>query len=137
MRGALPLAGTGDEVMETDGHGLIDRRTFLAAAPRYVLSGMSALRTGSALHAPSGSDGHRGLARRRIAMVDVSCCLAWGAGSCQLCYLRCPLRDEAMALEDGRPTVVVSACDGCGICVDVCRSVNDLGAISLVEPSTV
>lgn len=72
-------------------------------------------------------------ATRRIAMLDVSRCLAWGVGSCQLCYLQCPLRDEAMTLDGGKPTVVASACDGCGACVKVCRTVNDLGAIRIVS----
>lgn len=73
-------------------------------------------------------------ATRRIAMLDVSRCLAWGIGSCQLCYLQCPQRDRAMVLEGGgKPTVVASACDGCGVCVNVCRTVNDLGAIRIVS----
>lgn len=38
-----------------------------------------------------------------------------------------------MVLEGGRPTIVVSACDGCGVCVDVCRTVNDQGAIALAN----
>jgi ferredoxin len=36
-------------------------------------------------------------------------------------------------LSDGRPTIVASACDGCGLCVDACRMVNDLATIRLVS----
>ncbi|MBI1992045.1 MAG: hypothetical protein HYS71_02230 [Candidatus Omnitrophica bacterium] len=75
---------------------------------------------------------------RRVAAIDGLRCLSGEAGECQLCYLRCPLRDGAMVLDGGRPTIVASACDGCGVCVAACRTVNDLGAIQLVlEPVTI
>ncbi len=70
---------------------------------------------------------------QRIAVIDLARCLAWGGSACQTCYLRCPLRDEAIVLDDNRPLVMVSACDGCGVCVDACRAVNDLGAMQLVH----
>ena len=70
---------------------------------------------------------------QRIAVIDLASCLAWGGSACQTCYLQCPLRDEAIALDDGRPLVMASACNGCGVCVEACGTVNDLGAIRLVS----
>lgn len=127
----------------------VDRRTFLKWMPRQVFNDVKALMTelssacSTSLRAESrvelgesasvtiAHDG--GLERhRRVATIDVSRCLAWGASDCQLCYLRCPLRDEAIVLDGGKPTIVASACDGCGVCVTACRTVNDLGAIHVV-----
>lgn len=97
----------------------IDRRTFLRWMPRQVFAGVRELMSDAA--------------SRHIAVIDIPQCLAWGASPCQVCYLRCPLRDEAMVLDDGRPLVMASACDGCGVCVEACRTVNDVGAIRLVR----
>ena len=73
--------------------------------------------------------------RQQVALLDISRCLAWSGTDCQVCYLKCPKRDQAMTLDGGRPTIVSSVCDGCGVCVEICRTVNDLGAIQLVlEP---
>jgi ferredoxin-type protein NapG len=87
--------------------------------PRYLIKEVKALE----------QKGHR----RPIAILDVSRCLAWETESCQICYLQCPKRDEAMVLHGSRPTVVASVCDGCGVCVEACRTVNTLGAIHLAE----
>lgn len=111
----------------------IDRRTFLTSAPRHLLSGVKALMNDVAVFAWPIADKQEHAALRRVALLDVSRCLAWTAVDCQLCYLKCPKRDEAIVLEEDRPVVVASACDGCGVCVDVCRSINDLGAIQLVD----
>lgn len=115
----------------------MDRRAFLTSAPRRLLANARNLM--KIVTATTEGD-------RRLAVLDVARCLAWGAGpplaslaeggECQLCYLRCPLRDGAITLECGRPTIVASVCDGCGICVDVCRTVNDLGAIQIVSASS-
>ena len=110
----------------TNGHGAseeVDRRTFLFSSPRRLLKDLRTV--WGDVTTPTGN--------QRIAVLDISRCLAWGDGDCQLCYLRCPLRDHAIVLNSGRPVIAASACDGCGVCVDVCRSVNDLGAIQLVE----
>lgn len=101
----------------------MDRRAFLKSAPSWFLDGAKRM-----LARDSGS-------RRRLAVMDIARCLAWGEGSCQACYLRCPLRDEAILLEGGRPVIVASSCDGCGICEQACRTVNDLGAIRMAEIS--
>lgn len=101
----------------------LTRRTFLKSAPRHLLDGVRGFYTEVTAR---GS-------KQRVAILDVSRCLAWGEGECQLCYLRCPLRDKAMLFDAGKPTIVASACDGCGICADVCRTANDLQAIQLAE----
>lgn len=98
----------------------MDRRTFLKSAPLNLAKGIKAL-----LALEAGP-------HRRLAVIDISKCLAWGSGSCRICYLRCPLRDQAIVLEGDKPAVVASACDGCGVCTEVCRAVNDLGAIQIV-----
>lgn len=113
--------------------GAVDRRAFLRQMPRRLFNSMSALMTDvfsirSAISHDAGSE-----QCRRVATIDRLHCLAWEAGECQLCYLRCPLRDEAIVLDGGKPRIVVSACDGCGVCVDACRAVNDLGAIHVVN----
>ncbi len=114
----------------------IDRRTFLTTAPRQFLSGVKALMHDVAAFAWSVADGQERAVRQRVALLDVSRCLAWSGTDCQICYLRCPKRDEAMRYEEGRPAIVTSVCDGCGICIDVCRAVNDLEAIQLVDVTT-
>ena len=123
----------------------IDRRTFLMWMPRQVFRGMKELMTDISSASSTISHEVGAGSGRRLATIDVSRCLAWEvslpaspdgsaqAGECQLCYLRCPLRDEAIVLDGGKPTIVAQACDGCGVCVEACRAVNDLGAIHIVN----
>ena len=118
--------------MSTD----FDRRTFLKTAPRHLLDGVRVLLTDLKGLASSGSTDQERPAARRMAILDVSRCLAWSGTDCRMCYLRCPKRDEAMLLEAAKPTIVTSVCDGCGVCIDVCRTVNDLEAIQLVDVTT-
>ena len=115
----------------------MDRRAFLAWVPRRMFAGAQELATtvSSLTDRMSGETIPEGAGR--LAVLDPSRCVAWGGGMCQACYLRCPRRDEAMVLDDGRPLIVASACDGCGVCVEACRTVNDVGAIRLVvEPGS-
>jgi Pyruvate/2-oxoacid:ferredoxin oxidoreductase delta subunit len=102
---------------------VVDRRAFLRWLPRQMAVGVKGL---IAEPTPSAHG-------RALAVLDASRCLAWSGGMCQLCYLRCPLRDEAIVLDDGRPLIVASACDGCGICVEACGAVNDLRAMTLAS----
>jgi Pyruvate/2-oxoacid:ferredoxin oxidoreductase delta subunit len=126
-------SGRGMTFDEGRRNGVIDRRTFLTSAPRHLLEGVRALMTDLKGLSPPVLGGQAHSLSRRVAMLDVSRCLAWGGGSCQVCYLRCPLREHALVLEDGKPTVVASACDGCGICVEACDAVNDLRAMVLAS----
>ena len=120
--------------MTSDNHGASDavnRREFLGLAPRHLLGGIrAALHQAMAPVVMRVAD-HPSTAQQ-IAVIDLANCLAWGGSACQTCYLQCPLRDEAMVLDDGRPFVIASACNGCGVCVEACRAVNDLGATRLV-----
>ena len=111
---------------------LVNRRTFLKLAPRQLLNSVRGLFTEIRAEGLDLLTHAKTETGRRVAILNVSCCLAWGSGECQLCYLQCPLRDEAVVLNEGRPTIVSSSCNGCGVCVDVCRSVNDLSSIQLV-----
>ena len=113
--------------------GELDRRAFLLSGPRYVLNRLRPLMASLQLERTTEMNGHQPSASRRVAMVDVSHCVAWDGGSCQLCYLRCPLRGRAIVQDDGKPVIVASVCDGCGVCVEACRAVNDLGAIHIVN----
>jgi len=105
----------------------VNRREFLRSAPRHFLSGIRTF-LGHVNTTPVGQEE----GAQRIVIIDSARCLAWGSSPCQVCYLHCPLRDEAIVLDGGRPHVIASSCNGCGVCVEACRTVNDLGAIRLV-----
>ncbi len=67
-----------------------------------------------------------------VALVDRRRCLDYAEGhasQCQQCYRLCPLKDEAICLEDSRPVVRAERCVGCGICENVCHTVNPPSAI--------
>lgn len=53
-----------------------------------------------------------------IASLDQNTCLAWTSSSCNLCFERCPY--DAIFLDGNLPVVNESACNGCGICENVC-----------------
>ena len=111
----------------------IDRRTFLRWMPRQVFAGVKSLMSDEASSEIAEFPSKISTRSRAIAVIDIPQCLAWGASPCQACYLRCPLRDEAIVLDDGRPLIMASVCDGCGVCVEACRTVNDVGAIHIVN----
>lgn len=115
----------------------IDRRTFLRGLPGYVIGELKRVWSGDGASGqefgPEAGDHRRSGADRRVAVLDGSRCLAWAETDCQLCYLQCPLRGEAIVLDGGKPVMVVSRCDGCGVCAEACRTVNDLGAISMAR----
>ena len=53
------------------------------------------------------------------AVLDERICLAWTSSSCNLCFEECPY--DAIALsETGQPVVLEAACNGCGVCENVC-----------------
>lgn len=68
----------------------------------------------------------------QIARIDVDLCIAREGAMCQACYVACPLRDRAIRIEDQLPLIFDSVCDGCGKCVNACRTVNDHVAIQMV-----
>ena len=70
--------------------------------------------------------------RAKIAEIDTDCCMAWDGGSCQFCYLACPLRDRAITIEDQKPIINSSICDGCAKCLTACKTVNTNLAIKMV-----
>lgn len=56
-----------------------------------------------------------------IAEVDQQRCIAWVQGGCEVCVEACPY--DALSLdESARPVVNASACNGCGVCENVCPS---------------
>ena len=66
-----------------------------------------------------------------VALIDRRRCLDYtfdymGAQTspCQQCYSQCPLKDEAITLEGSGPVVQAEKCVGCGICENVCQTVN-------------
>jgi ferredoxin-type protein NapG len=55
------------------------------------------------------------------AIITRDWCLAWGLTGCRYCYDNCP--HNAITLDSySRPYVVGDACNGCGICEYVCKS---------------
>lgn len=67
-----------------------------------------------------------------VALIDRRKCLDYAGGQthpCQQCYIQCPLKDEAIYLEDFMPVVRAERCVGCGVCENVCHVVNPLSAI--------
>ncbi len=92
----------------------ISRRDFLKNFPQHVIKG-----------AQSDSP--------RVAVLNVDRCLAWGGADCQWCYLVCPLRDKALFIQDLKPVIYPAFCNGCGRCMDACKTVNDLPAITYLS----
>ena len=121
---------------ETDA---ISRRDFLKSFPQGVIL---ALRSFTGKNFPINSfkekteDGNKALDGFKKAVINIEKCLAWQGLSCQLCYLACPLREQAITMNDQKPVISSLACDGCAMCAVACQTVNDLQAIAMVEHST-
>lgn len=67
-----------------------------------------------------------------VALIDRRRCLDYAgeqSSPCQQCYLQCPLKDEAIILEGPGPVVLAEKCVGCGICENVCHTVNPPSAV--------
>lgn len=107
--------------------GEISRRGFLKNFPRVLLNHIQPFAERGFFKERSNEGSGRYLVR-----LDLTRCLAWGGVSCQLCYLACPLRDSAVEMHDQKPVIVESCCDGCGMCVTACQTVNDLPALKVV-----
>ena len=63
--------------------------------------------------------------REDVKIADISLkrslCLPWqGTSPCDYCFKWCPLRGQAITLDDERPVFHNEACTGCGICLKEC-----------------
>lgn len=67
-----------------------------------------------------------------VAVIKERDCIAWGGGSCQFCFIRCPLSGTAIILDDFRPSVIKDQCTGCGVCEYTCATISDRTAIKVV-----
>src|SRR3989338_1900436 len=94
----------------------VERRRFLVEMPRRLLAGVQGILNQASpgrLVVPKPEAART----KHLAVMDVSQCVAWAGGTCQVCYLQCTRRDAAMMVDDGRPLIVAAGCDGCGVCV--------------------
>ncbi len=66
------------------------------------------------------------------AYINESNCMAWGAQFCEHCVRKCPV-PGAIYLEEGKPVVRRERCVGCGICENICNTVNQPLAIKVVS----
>lgn len=98
----------------------VSRRDFLKCIPKYLAYRVHSFTRVLENNGP------------KVARLDTQYCLAWEGGDCQFCYLACPLRDRAITIEDRKPSIHVSLCDGCARCVTACTTVNDSPAIKMV-----
>ncbi len=106
---------------------LTSRREFFKSFPRFFLNELRSVTNEFSQSAKSEEF------MPKIARIDVSRCLAWAGSNCQLCYVACPRRDEAIEMKDLKPMIVPSICDGCGMCEIACRTVNDTPAVRMVD----
>ena len=110
-------------------------RSIVSAIPNSEIASLRALGPLGPEAASFGTlpcDDNCAASKPQIARLDIARCLAWGAMSCQLCYLACPARDQAIEMRDQKPVIISSFCDGCSMCVSACETVNDLPAIKMV-----
>lgn len=67
-----------------------------------------------------------------VAQIKKSRCLAWDGQGCQFCLMKCPFPDEAIYLDDFKPVIREDKCTGCGICEQVCLTVNQSAPIKII-----
>ena len=106
--------------------GALDRRRFLKSLPRELFKGIQSFRE---------AKNAKELSEAKVARIDITRCLPWGGASCQLCYLSCHLREKAIRMQDQKPIINTSACDGCAMCEVACKMVNEPPAIRMVVSS--
>ncbi len=71
---------------------------------------------------------------RLVALVDADACMVPVGGDCRMCVDACPRGSRGIVFGPTGPEVQ-DECDGCGKCVEACRTVNLEGAIRLVHRS--
>ncbi|MDR4506482.1 MAG: 4Fe-4S dicluster domain-containing protein [Candidatus Scalindua sp.] len=72
----------------------------------------------------------KGKVRMGHAYINESHCMAWGAQFCEHCVRSCPI-PGAIYQDDNRPLVDREKCVGCGICENICNTVNQPIAIKV------
>ncbi len=59
--------------------------------------------------------------RMGLAEIKKHVCITWrDEALCRTCYNVCPLKQQAIVLDQLRPVVIEEVCTGCGICVHGC-----------------
>lgn len=109
--------------MNYDEH--ISRADFLRKFPIIFFQKLNPFWQEGTVSSPSG----RGAS---IPRVDINRCLAWGQMECQLCYLACPHRDRAIEMREHKPVIIAAGCDGCTMCVEACKTINNTPALEMV-----
>jgi Pyruvate/2-oxoacid:ferredoxin oxidoreductase delta subunit len=110
---------------------LICRRDFLKNFPKYLADHIqTGADEGHEHHCTDEAEG------TKVAMLMEERCLAWNGNICQHCYLACPLREQAIRIDDQRPVIMPAFCNGCARCVTVCQTVNDRPAIAMIPART-
>ena len=67
-----------------------------------------------------------------VAKIKKSRCFAWDGQPCQFCFMKCPFPDEAIYFDDFRPVVREEKCTGCGLCEQVCLTINHSAPMKVV-----
>ncbi len=70
------------------------------------------------------------------AILDKEKCTAYSDMFCQQCVIDCPIPGAIVQDQEQRPSIIRSACTGCGVCVRSCSTVNIPVAIK-VKPQMV
>ena len=70
--------------------------------------------------------------RMGVAQIKKSRCFAWDGQDCQLCITKCPFPEDAIYLDDFRPVIREDRCTGCGICEQVCLTINSSASIRVI-----